>query len=130
MLDELGRRLGPDVELVVTGGGASGELFMQIIADVFGVTAHRLELPPGASPAGLGAAACAAAAIGLHPSIEDAALAITPARHRVTGRSAPHALYGRIAADVQPVLRDATDPIFRRTYPLFHDQHPDREDLP
>lgn len=130
MLAELGRALdagvNADVDLVVTGGGASGDLFMQIIADVFGVDAHRLDLPPGASPAALGAAACAAAAIGLHPSIEAAALAMAPSRHRIAPRPGPHALYGRIADDVHPLLREATDPIYRRTYPLFHET--DRED--
>ncbi|MGA1555256.1 MAG: FGGY-family carbohydrate kinase [Ilumatobacteraceae bacterium] len=128
MLDELGRPLGPDVELIVTGGGASGDLFMQIIADVFGVPARRLRLHSGSSPASVGAAACAAAAVGLHPSIDDAALAMAPSHERVEPRPEPQALYGRIAGELEPHLRDATDPLYRRSYPLFHE--PDREDLP
>lgn len=120
MLDELDRPI-DQAELVVTGGGASSDLFMQIIADVIGVTAHRLVLPDGASPAGLGAAACAAAAIGLHPTIEAAAAAMAPARHGLAPRPNEHALYRRLSDEVFPGLRAATDPIFRQTYPLFHD---------
>jgi sugar (pentulose or hexulose) kinase len=119
MLDELGRPI-EEAELVVTGGGATSELFMQIIADVTGVTAHRLLLPQGASPAALGAAACAAAAVGVHPSIEAAATAMSPDRHGVEPRRVEHTLYRRLSDEVFPRLRTATDPIFRQTYPLFH----------
>ncbi len=38
MCDELGIDL---TNIVVSGGGSNGELFMQIFADVFGVPAHR-----------------------------------------------------------------------------------------
>jgi sugar (pentulose or hexulose) kinase len=116
---ELGRDL-DGAELVVTGGGAESDLFMQIIADVFGIDAHRLVLPAGASPAGLGAAACAAAAIGLHDSIESAAAHMAPGRRRIEPREAEHSLYRGLADGVFPELRDATDPIFEQTARLFH----------
>lgn len=119
MLAELDRSV-EDTELVVTGGGADADLFLQIIADVFGVAAHRLVLPVGASPAALGAAACAASAIGLHPSIESAAADMAPPRRRIEPRDAEHAVYRSLADGVYQHLRDATDPIFRQTYPLFH----------
>lgn len=119
MLAELVRPI-EDAELVVTGGGAGGELFLQIIADVFGVAAHRLLLPPGASPAALGAAACAASAVGSYPSIEAAAAGMAPPRQRIEPRDAEHAIYRSLADGVYPRLREATDPIFQQTYPLFH----------
>lgn len=120
MLAELGRPLA-DTDLVVTGGGAGGDLFMQIIADVVGIAAHRLVLPTGASPAAVGAAACAAAAVGLHDSIESAAAAMAPPRQRFEPHPTGQALYRSLAEGVYPGLRTATDPIFRQTYPLFHD---------
>jgi ribulose kinase len=86
---------------------------------VFGVDAHRLVLPAGASPAGLGAAACAASAIGLHGSIESAAAHMTPTRHRVTPRAAAHAVYRQLADGPFPALRDAIDPVFQQTAQLF-----------
>lgn len=123
MLTELDRST-ERTELIVTGGGAGGDLFLQIIADVFGLAAHRLQLPVGASPAALGAAACAAAAIGVHHSIEAAAVAMAPPRQRVESREPEHAVYRSVAEAVYPRLRNATDPIFQLTYPLFHAEDP------
>ena len=119
MADELGRHL-EGADLVVTGGGAESDLFLQIIADVFGLPAHRLVLPTGASPAGLGAAACAAAAIGMHDSIDAAAAHMAPSRRRVEPREAERSIYRQLADGVFPTLRAATDPIFEQTAHLFH----------
>ncbi len=55
--------------VLVSGGGSSSDLMMQIFADVFGITASRTRVNNGAS---LGAAICVAVALGIHPSFEDA----------------------------------------------------------
>ena len=66
MTDELGIQLR---EVVISGGGSSSPLFMQIFADVFGIAASRASGPGGAS---LGAAICAAVATGVYPDFATA----------------------------------------------------------
>jgi sugar (pentulose or hexulose) kinase len=104
MCAELGIRL---TDIVVSGGGATSTLFMQIFADVFG----------GAS---LGAAMCAAAAVGVHPSIDDAALAMASTRETFTPNAADGELYRRMLDDVVVDVRNATDPLLERAFPIFH----------
>lgn len=61
---------GTDPErIIVSGGGANGDLFMQILADVFGVPAHRNEVTGSAS---LGAAICAALGLGVYSDRREA----------------------------------------------------------
>jgi sugar (pentulose or hexulose) kinase len=56
-------------KLIVCGGGSNSDLFMQIVADVYGMTASR-NVINGA--AGLGAAISVAIATGVYDSFEDA----------------------------------------------------------
>lgn len=56
-------------KLIVCGGGSNSDLFMQIVADVFGVTAVRNRVN---GAAGLGAAISAAVATGFYKSFSDA----------------------------------------------------------
>lgn len=103
-------------EIVVSGGGSNSPLFMQIFADVFGIPASR---PVGGGGASLGAAICAAAAAGLHPDIESAAKAMTGARESF----APGADNGSVYVRMAPIyhdIRTTTDPVFERSYPIFH----------
>lgn len=104
-------------EIVVSGGGSRSPLFMQVIADVFGITASRSVDGGGAA---LGAAICAAAATGLHPDIETAAARMTHPRETVRPDPASTEVYRRMLDDVYPTIRAATDPVFRRAYPIFH----------
>lgn len=66
MNQELGLR---PLKLIVCGGGSNSDLFMQIAADVFGMTAVR-NVVNGA--AGLGAAICAAVATGHYDGFDEA----------------------------------------------------------
>ena len=60
----MSRELDIDVDqIIVSGGGARSDLFMQIFSDVFGLPAIRNELPDAA---GLGSAICAAVATGAY----------------------------------------------------------------
>lgn len=109
-----------DIELtdiVVSGGGSNSPLFMSIFADVFGLPAARC-VPAGG--AALGAAMCAAAAVGVHPDIESAARAMGPAREVFAPSAANTAVYERINESVYPSIRSATDPLYERAYPIFH----------
>lgn len=104
-------------EIVVSGGGASSPLFMQIFADVFGIAASRSTGPSGA---GLGAAICAAAATGVHPDIPTAAARMASPRESFAPDPAAGDTYRRISTELYPSLRTATDPLYQRAYPIFH----------
>ena len=66
MMSEIG---GKPKKLIVCGGGSNSDLFMHIVADVYGMTASR-NVINGA--AGLGAAISVAVATGVYTSFEDA----------------------------------------------------------
>ena len=104
-------------EIVVSGGGSNSPLFMNILADVFGITTSRCLDGGGAA---LGAAMCAAAAAGVHPSIEAASAAMAHEREPFAPSSAHGAVYDRMADTVYHVIRDHTDALFERAYPIFH----------
>jgi len=106
-------------EIVISGGGARSALFLQIFADVFGITASRNVVEAGA---GLGSAICAAVGAGIYPDIEMAAARMTAGKGRESFAPDPAnaALYARINQTVTATIRDSTDPVLERTYPIFH----------
>ena len=104
-------------EIVVSGGGSNGALFMHIFADVFGIPASRSIDGGGAS---LGAAMCAAVAAGLHPDIETAAAKMAKARESFIPDPANGAVYERMSQTVFHDIRSHTDALFERSYPIFH----------
>ena len=114
MCTELGVALD---EIVVSGGGSASPLFMQIFADVFGLPASRSVDPGGAS---LGAAICAAAATGVHPDIETAADHMAGRRESFAPDPDNHVVYTGMNEAIYQHIRDVTDPLFERAYPLFH----------
>jgi len=114
MCDELGIVLD---EIVVSGGGSNSPLFMSIFADVFGITASRSIDGGGAS---LGAAMCAAAAAGVYPDIDTAAAAMSKFRESFTPDAANGAVYTQMADTVYHDIRQHTDALFERAYPIFH----------
>jgi sugar (pentulose or hexulose) kinase len=115
--DAMCRELGIDLDsIVVSGGGASSSLFMQIFADVFGVPASRSVSGAGAA---LGAAICAAVATGAYPSFDDAAAAMTTERESFAPDAAHHDVYRRMNEAVYQTIRDATDGILERSHPIF-----------
>ncbi len=114
MCTELGISL---EEIVVSGGGANSPLFMQIFADVFGITASRSVDGGGAA---LGSAMCAAAAVGVHPDIERAAASMAKGRESFLPDAANGEVYRQMAATVYHDIRNHTDALFERAYPIFH----------
>jgi len=113
MCGELGITLS---DLVVSGGGANSDLFMRIFADVFGLPASRSLGNGGAS---LGAAICAAVATGVHPDFETAVARMTPRRQSFAPDQANATLYRQINEAVYTTIRDATDGVLERSYPIF-----------
>ena len=116
MCEELGIRL---EEIVVAGGGANSPLFMRIFADVFGIPASRT-IAGGGGGASLGAAMCAAAATGVHPDIETAAARMAAPRESFPPDAANGRVYARMSDTVYHDIRDHTDALFERAYPIFH----------
>ena len=108
----------PIDHLVVSGGGSASNLFMQIFADVFAIDVSRSE-HGGAS---LGAAMCAAAATGVHLSIEAAAVAMAAPRERFTPHAGRNAVYRQMLDTVYPDIRAATDSLLERSAAIF-DEH-------
>jgi sugar (pentulose or hexulose) kinase len=117
-VDAMSAELGIELtEIVVSGGGSNSPLFMQIFADVFGIPASRSVDGGGAA---LGAAICAAAAAGLHPDIETAAAHMTHRREAFEPIAANRTVYERMAEAVYHDIRNHTDALFERAYPIFH----------
>lgn len=114
MCDELGISLD---EIVVSGGGASSPLVMRIFADCFGLPASRSVAGGGAS---LGAAICAAAATGVYPNLETAAASMTHPRESFDPDPARTEVYLRMNEAIYQHIREATDPLLERAYPIFH----------
>ncbi len=107
-------------EIVVSGGGSHSPLVMQIFADVFGIPASRCADGGGAA---LGAAICAAAGAGVHPDIETAAARMTKPRETFDPDAARGAVYAQMAS-VYHDVREHTDALFERSYPIFHPSAP------
>lgn len=118
MSNELGIVLN---EIVVSGGGSKSPLFMQIFADVFGIKASRSIASQSISGgASLGSAMCAAAGVGVYPTIESASLAMAAQRESFVPDVANSAIYAQMSDTVYHSIRDHTDALFERAYPIFH----------
>ena len=114
MCEELGSTLR---EVVISGGGSTSPLFMQIFADVFGIPASRANGPSGAS---LGAAICAAVATGVYPDFAAAVARMEKPRESFAPNAANTDVYRRLNATVYRDIRHSTDQVLERSWPLFH----------
>jgi sugar (pentulose or hexulose) kinase len=110
--DAMGTELGIGYErVVVSGGGSSSDLMMQIVADVFQLPSVRVV---GDSAAGRGAAICAAVATRVHPSFEAAVAAMVVERDVTPPQPGKAAVYDALRA-VHADVTAQTDAIYRRT---------------
>jgi len=114
MTGELGTTLR---EVVISGGGSTSPLFMQIFADVFGIPASRARGPGGAS---MGSAICAAVAIGAYPDFATAVARMEKPREVFAPNAANTEVYARMNAEVYRDIRHSTDQVLERSWPLFH----------
>ena len=113
MCDEIGV---PLTNIVVSGGGSNGELFMQIFADVFGVPAHRNVVNGSAS---MGAAICAALALGVYKDRQAAIDGMVRRRDTFTPVKAHAARYDRINSEVYQQIVPATDGLLQKSHQIF-----------
>jgi sugar (pentulose or hexulose) kinase len=114
MTTELGTTLR---EIVISGGGSTSPLFMQIFADAFGLPASRATGPGGAS---LGAAICAAVATGVYPDFAAAVAHMEKPRETFQPQPQNTELYRRMNDAVYRDVRQSTDQVLERSWPLFH----------
>ena len=103
MISDLG--LKPTM-LIVSGGGSNSDLFMQIIADMYGVPAVRNEIGGAAA---LGSAICAATAVGLYATPREAVKAMVRKRDEFKPNMENYNIYAKINdgvyKDLAPLLK-------------------------
>ena len=116
-VDAMCRELDIEIEqIIVSGGGSSGDLFMQIFSDVFGIPAVRNEVNGAAS---LGSAICAAVAVGVYDNFAAAVkkmVRISDVFHPIAEHTF---LYEKMNHDVYRHITGVTDSILEKTYPIF-----------
>lgn len=113
MCEELGISLD---DIVISGGGARSPLLMSIFADVFGIPASRSE---GGGGAGLGAAMCAAVAIGSYPDFDTAAARMARPRESFAPNPMNVGVYRRMNEAAYREAPALTAEILKRSYPIF-----------
>jgi sugar (pentulose or hexulose) kinase len=102
----LGRRLSP---VLVSGGGSSSDLMMQIVADAFDRPARRTTVNDAA---GVGAAICAAVGHGIYPDWDQATAAMVSAGDEFAPDARAVLAYQKVNT-VYADLTAFTDPLFR-----------------
>lgn len=113
MCDEIGV---PLTNIVVSGGGSNGELFMQIFADAFGVPAHRNVVNGSAS---MGAAICTALALGVYKDRQAAIDSMVRRRDTFTPVKENVERYDRINTEVYQHIVPATDDLLQKSHQIF-----------
>lgn len=103
MLNELGIDLD---KIIVSGGGARSDLFLQIFADCFAVPVERKEMTDAAA---LGSAICAGVAAGLFADFEAAARKMVTTSRTFSVSKANHELYEKLNSQVYAQLTGALD---------------------
>jgi sugar (pentulose or hexulose) kinase len=92
--DAMNGELGVKPEkLIVCGGGSNSELFMQIVADVFGVTAARNVINGAAA---MGSVICAAVATGFYADFDQAVSRMVRQKDAFDCDKERHELYSRV----------------------------------
>lgn len=103
MLTELGIRLD---KIIVSGGGAKSDLFLQIFADCFAVPVHRNEMTDAAA---LGSAICAGVAMQVFSDFETAAKQMVKSSASFTANQENHQIYDRLNREVYSKLSGSFD---------------------
>jgi len=105
----------PLAQLVISGGGANSDLFMQLFADIFGVPARRNAMR---SSAAIGCAISAGMAVGVWQQYADAVAALVQPGETFMPNAAHHAHYQQLNQQVYQQLHAALDPLLQRLSPL------------
>ena len=114
MCDERGVKL---TNIVVSGGGSIGDLFMQIFADVFGVPAHRNVINGSAS---MGAAICTALALEVYKNRQEAIDHMVKRRDTFLPIDENVTLYKEINEKVYSKIVDYTDELLKISHDILN----------
>jgi sugar (pentulose or hexulose) kinase len=116
-LDAMCQELKIDLErIIVSGGGSSGDLFMQIFSDVFDIPADRNEVNGAAS---LGSAICAAVALGVYDSFATAIKKMVRIDKTFYPIAEHTSLYEKMNQDVYRHISNVMDNILKKSYTIF-----------
>lgn len=101
--------------VIISGGGAQSDLFMQIFADVLNLPVERTAV---SGAAGLGAAMCVAVAAGAYASFEEAAARMVRSGQRFLPIAENAALYAEMN-EIYKTLPACVDAPLKKAFPLF-----------
>jgi len=110
MVNEIGDI--PEV-LVIGGGGSNSDLYMQIFADMFGVTTVRNEIN---GPVALGAAICVAVATGIYADFETAVENMVRVKKHFQPNPENHLIYQRYHKEAYEKLPQLLEPALKTMY--------------
>lgn len=115
-VDKMSAELGvPTKKLVVSGGGANSDLFMQILSDAFGVPASRNEMRGSAA---VGCAINAAMAVQAFDSYEEAIEQMVNVQHVFHPSAEVHSFYNQLNDGVYANIQSSLDPLLQKLSPL------------
>ena len=103
-------------QLIISGGGSSGDLFMQIFADVFGLKSARNAI---SSTAGMGAAINVAVGAGCYPDYQTAIEKMVKLKDEFEPNQAHHDVYNRVITEVYAGIKDYVDPVNEKIHSIF-----------
>jgi sugar (pentulose or hexulose) kinase len=113
---EMRGELGVEFEgTIISGGGSSSDLMMQIFADVFGIPAVRTRVN---NSAGLGSAICAAVGLGVYESFDQAIANMVEVGATFEPDPVSHATYQELGAVYDEIPRHTED-VFKKSYEIF-----------
>ncbi|MEI8095768.1 MAG: FGGY-family carbohydrate kinase [Spirochaetales bacterium] len=110
MNEELGSAPG---KIIVSGGGSNSDLYMQLIADLYGVKTVRNKVNGAAA---LGSAICVAVATGLYPSFGEAVKVMVEERDSFSPDPKKHALYEKINTKAYRDLPGLLEPALKAVH--------------
>ncbi len=115
-MDKMAEELGvPFKNLIISGGGANSDLFMQIFADIFGVPTRRNAMKGSAA---VGCAVNAGIAVGVFSSYEQATQKMVRMGEHFTPNTQNHALYCALNQQVYQRVNAQLDPLLQALSPL------------
>ncbi len=116
--DAMCRELQVDIEkIIVSGGGANSDLFMQIISDVYGLPACRNKVKGSAAT---GAAICAAVAAGIYKDFAAATAKMVKEEGNFRPREENEKLYRVLNEKVYRKISRHTDALLKELYAVFN----------
>lgn len=105
----------PFRHLIISGGGANSDLFMQIFADVFGVPTSRNAMKGSAA---VGCAINAGMAVGAFNDYEQATAQMVQTGDSFTPKMDNHRFYNALNEDIYKQVNQYLDPLLQRLSPL------------